>query len=85
MKRISIAAVLFLSYILNILYVLCVVGVMLLQKDLKLAQGAPIEVAEKFRKYVLTPGGIDDAMDMYINFRGKQPNTDPLLKNRGLK
>ena len=43
------------------------------------------EVAEKFRKYVLTPGGIDDAMDMYINFRGKQPNTDPLLKNRGLK
>jgi len=43
------------------------------------------EVAEKFRKYVLTPGGIDDAMDMYVNFRGKQPNTEPLLKNRGLK
>lgn len=43
------------------------------------------EVAEKFRKYVLTPGGIDDAMDMYVNFRGKQPGTEPLLKNRGLK
>ena len=43
------------------------------------------EVAEKFRKYVLTPGCIDDAMDMYVNFRGKQPSIDPLLENRGLK
>jgi peptidyl-dipeptidase Dcp len=43
------------------------------------------EVAAKFRKYVLTPGGIDDAMQMYINFRGKEPGIDPLLKNRGLK
>ena len=42
------------------------------------------EVAAKFREYVLTPGGIDDAMDMYKNFRGKEPNTEPLLKNRGL-
>lgn len=43
------------------------------------------EVASKFRKYILTPGGIDDAMNMYINFRGKEPGIDPLLKNRGLK
>ena len=43
------------------------------------------EVAAKFRQDVLTPGGIDDAMDMYKNFRGKEPNTGPLLKNRGLK
>ena len=43
------------------------------------------EVAGKFRNYILTPGGIDDAMDMYKNFRGKEPGTDPLLKNRGLK
>ena len=43
------------------------------------------EVADKFRKYVLTPGGIDDAMDMYKNFRGKEPGIEPLLKNRGLK
>ena len=41
--------------------------------------------AEKFRKYVLTPGGIDDAMDMYVNFRGKEPGTGPLLDNRGLR
>ena len=43
------------------------------------------EVASKFRKYVLTTGGIDDAMDMYKNFRGKEPGIEPLLKNRGLK
>lgn len=43
------------------------------------------ETARKFRNYVLTPGGIDDAMVMYVNFRGKEPNTEPLLKNRGLK
>ena len=43
------------------------------------------EVASKFRKNVLTPGGIDDAMDMYKNFRGKEPGIEPLLKNRGLK
>jgi peptidyl-dipeptidase Dcp len=41
--------------------------------------------AKRFRDYVLTPGGIDDAMVMYVNFRGKEPNTTPLLKNRGLK
>ncbi|MBQ4162449.1 MAG: M3 family metallopeptidase, partial [Parabacteroides sp.] len=43
------------------------------------------EVAAKYRTYVLTPGGIDDAMDMYVNFRGKEPGIEPLLKNRGLK
>ncbi len=43
------------------------------------------EVADKFRRYVLTPGGIDDAMQMYVNFRGKEPGIDALLKNRGLK
>ena len=41
--------------------------------------------AKKFRDYILTPGGIDDAMVMYVNFRGKEPDTTPLLKNRGLK
>lgn len=42
------------------------------------------DVASKFRKYILTPGGIDDAMDMYKNFRGKEPGIEPLLRNRGL-
>ena len=43
------------------------------------------ETANKFRDFILAPGSIDDAMDMYKNFRGKQPSIDPLLKNRGLK
>ena len=43
------------------------------------------EAAQKFRKFVLTPGGIDEAMIMYKNFRGKEPGIDPLLHNRGLK
>ena len=43
------------------------------------------EVAAKFRTYVLSPGGIDEGMVMYRNFRGKEPSIDPLLRNRGLK
>ena len=43
------------------------------------------EVADKFRKHVLTPGGIDNGMVMYTNFRGREPQIDALLKNRGLK
>ncbi|MCE5225233.1 MAG: M3 family metallopeptidase [Porphyromonadaceae bacterium] len=42
------------------------------------------EISSKFRKHVLTPGAIDEAMDMYKTFRGKEPGTTPLLKNRGL-
>ena len=41
--------------------------------------------AKRFRDYILTPGCIDDAEVMYRNFRGKDPDTTPLLKNRGLK
>ena len=40
------------------------------------------EVAAKFRTYVLSPGGIDEGMDMYKNFRGKEPDTEPLLKEQ---
>ena len=43
------------------------------------------EVAAKFRECVLTPGCIDDADVMYLNFRGATPNIEPVLKNRGLK
>lgn len=43
------------------------------------------DVAQRFRQYVLTPGGIDDGMTMYRNFRGSEPRIDALLRNRGLK
>lgn len=42
------------------------------------------QVAEKFRKFVLTPGGIRPGKDMYQDFRGRQPSVDGLLENRGL-
>lgn len=42
------------------------------------------EVADKFRKHVLTPGGINDGMVMYKAFRGREPKIDALLRNRGL-
>ena len=42
------------------------------------------DVAGKFREYILTPGGIDDGMTMYRNFRGREPQIDALLRNRGL-
>lgn len=43
------------------------------------------EVARKFREEILERGGEDDAMTLYVNFRGKEPGIDPLLENRGLK
>ena len=42
------------------------------------------EVADKYRYEILARGGEDDAMNLYINFRGKRPGILPLLKNRGL-
>ena len=43
------------------------------------------EVASKFRKEILEKAGSDDAMTLYMNFRGKEPDIEPLLINRGLK
>lgn len=40
--------------------------------------------ADKFKKEVLSRGGTDDAMDMYVRFRGKEPSINALLKRRGL-
>ena len=41
--------------------------------------------AKAFRTNVLEKGNTDDAMKLYVAFRGKQPSIDPLLKKRGLK
>jgi peptidyl-dipeptidase Dcp len=40
--------------------------------------------AESFRKNILAPMGITDAEKSFINFRGRKPVIEPLLKNRGL-
>ena len=42
------------------------------------------EVATSFRKNVLERGGTEEAMKLYVNFRGKTPGIEPLLRNRGL-
>lgn len=42
------------------------------------------EVARAFRTQVLERGNSDEPMKLYLNFRGKEPGIEPLLKNRGL-
>lgn len=42
------------------------------------------KTAKAFRNYVLANGGVGDAMDAYIKFRGRAPKKDALLKARGL-
>lgn len=43
------------------------------------------DLAEKYRKYILSSGGTDDSMELYKKFRGKAPDIEPLLEARGLK
>lgn len=42
------------------------------------------DVANSFRTNVLEKGGTEEAMKLYVTFRGKAPGIEPLLKNRGL-
>ncbi|MBR4919165.1 MAG: M3 family metallopeptidase [Bacteroidales bacterium] len=41
--------------------------------------------ATAFRTNILERGNTEDAMKLYIAFRGQGPSIEPLLKNRGLK
>ena len=43
------------------------------------------ETATSFRKNILEKNGIMDAMEMFVNFRGREPKEEFLLKNRGLQ
>ena len=40
--------------------------------------------ATAFRTEILEKGGSREEMDMYVNFRGKEPTIQPLLEGRGL-
>jgi peptidyl-dipeptidase Dcp len=42
------------------------------------------KIGEKFKKTVLSQGGTKKPMDLYKEFRGKEPNSDALLKRAGL-
>ncbi len=42
------------------------------------------EIGEKFKEHVLSKGGTEKPMDLYLRFRGKKPNSDALLRRAGL-
>lgn len=42
------------------------------------------KTANAFKTNILEKNGTADYMSMYINFRGREPRIEPLLKNRGL-
>ncbi len=42
------------------------------------------DVAKKFKDNVLSKGGSEHPMNLYVAFRGKQPNPDALLRRAGL-
>jgi len=42
------------------------------------------KVATKFKDFVLSQGGTQDPMELYVQFRGQKPNPDALLKRAGL-
>ena len=41
--------------------------------------------AMSFRRNILEKGDTEDPMTLYKNFRGSEPQLEPMLKNRGLK
>jgi len=43
------------------------------------------DLARKLRYEIFARGGIEDAMVLYKNFRGKEPDVNALLRNRGLE
>jgi peptidyl-dipeptidase Dcp len=46
--------------------------------------GLKRENGDHFRKTLLSRGGAEDAMTLFANFRGRAPDTKPLLARRGL-
>src|SRR5699024_12260633 len=46
--------------------------------------GLKRENGDRFRKYILSQGGSDKAMDLYQEYRGQEPDVKHLLERRGL-
>lgn len=42
------------------------------------------EVADSFRKNILSAGGVEHPMTIYVRFAGAEPTTEPLLKKMGI-
>jgi len=46
--------------------------------------GLTLENGQRFRDMILSRGNSEDLEKMYKDFRGKDPEIEPLLKSRGL-
>lgn len=46
--------------------------------------GLTRENGDHYREHILSKGGSDEAMELYQEFRGEEPNVDHLLRRRGL-
>jgi len=42
------------------------------------------DTGRSFRENILEKGGSEDAMVLYVRFRGREPNTDALLRHSGI-
>ncbi|MFK5856127.1 MAG: M3 family metallopeptidase [Bacteroidota bacterium] len=42
------------------------------------------ELGQSFRDNIISRGGSEDPMTLFVNFRGAEPSLEPLLKKRGL-
>jgi len=47
--------------------------------------GLERENGNRFREYILSQGGSDEAMELYKEYRGQEPDVKHLLKRRGLE
>ena len=43
------------------------------------------ETAARYREEILSKGGTRPGMELYVGFRGREPEIGPLLEKRGLK
>jgi peptidyl-dipeptidase Dcp len=41
------------------------------------------ETAKRLRQHVYSAGGTRDPMELYVAFRGREPDVQALLRNRG--
>ena len=46
--------------------------------------GLKRENGDRFRSLLLSKGGSKDAIQLFIDFKGSEPNIQPLLERKGL-
>ena len=43
------------------------------------------ETGQRFRREILEQGGLRDAAELFVAFRGREPSVDPLLRHCGIR